>query len=200
MKIGLFGGSFNPVHNGHINVARALAHELGLDKVIIMPAHIPPHKEAVNLASTKARLDMCNIAFKDDERFIVSDYEILRDEKSYTINTLRYLKEQYPDDELYLLTGGDMLLYFRRWYRWASIGKLATIVGAPRHKKELDLLNEEAEKLKMLGIDVLIVPIEVKDVSSTEVRRAIRNEEDTSHMIPREVASYIFENSLYTKE
>lgn len=200
MKIGLFGGSFDPVHNGHINAAVAFADALGLDKVIVMPAHTPPHKEYQEMASTEARLDMCRLAFVGDPRFIVSDYEIQHDEKSYTITTLRYLKERYPDDEIYLLMGGDMLLYFRRWYRWTSIGRMAKLAGAPRRESEREALLAEADTLRSFGLDVTIIPIDVLEMSSTDVRRAVRNVQDTSMMIPREVAAYIFEHGLYAKE
>lgn len=200
MKTGLFGGSFDPVHNGHINAAVAFADALGLDRVIIMPAHTPPHKLAPNMASTEDRLAMCRLAFDGDERFVVSDYEIQHDEKSYTITTLKYLRAKYPEDEIYMLMGGDMLLYFRRWYRWASIGKMAVLVGAARHEDESPALEEEAETLRSFGFDVRVIPIDVLEMSSTEVRKAIRNVKDTSAMIPREVAAYIFEHGLYMKE
>jgi len=200
VKIGLFGGSFDPVHNGHINAAVAFADALALDRVIIMPAHTPPHKEAPNMASTEDRLAMCRLAFNGDERFVVSDYEIQHDEKSYTITTLKYLRQKYPKDELYLLMGGDMLLYFRRWYRWTSIGKMAILAGAARHDDEHAALEAEAETLRSFGLDVRVIPIDVLDISSTEVRKAIRNTKDTSALIPREVAAYIFERGLYMKD
>ena len=200
MKIGLFGGSFDPVHNGHINAAVAFAQALDLDKVIIMPAHTPPHKDAPGMASTEDRLAMCRLAFDGDDRFVVSDYETQHDEKSYTISTVKYLREKYPEDEIYLLMGGDMLLYFRRWYRWTSIGRMAVLAGAPRHENEAGAMEAEAETLRSFGFDVRIVPIDVLEMSSTEVRRAVRHEEDTSMMISREVAAYIFEHGLYTKE
>ena len=102
-KIGIFGGSFNPIHNGHIHLAKVVKDELCLDKVIFVPSNNPPHKDDDEFESNEDRLEMCRLAIADSDGFEVNDFELQREDVSYTVYTIRHFKEAYPDDKLYLL-------------------------------------------------------------------------------------------------
>ena len=111
MRIGIYGGAFNPVHKGHIKLAEEVKTKADLDKIIIMPSGLSPHKSSGSLIDSSHRLQMCKLAFEGED-YIISDLEIKREGKSYTVDTVTELKEIYPDDELYLIMGSDMLLSF----------------------------------------------------------------------------------------
>ena len=134
MKIGLFGGTFNPVHNGHINLVKNFKDKLSLDKVLVIPTAVPPHKQAESLVSSEDRLNMCRLAFSSLAE--VSDVEIERGGRSYTVETLEELKKIYKDDDLYFLVGSDMLLSFKRWYRWEDILTMCTLCATDRDNEE----------------------------------------------------------------
>lgn len=193
MRIGVFGGTFNPPHNGHKKLALEIPGRLSLDLLIIVPTHIPPHKEARMLADDEDRLNMCRLCF-DEKNNVVSDIELKRDGKSYTVETLAQLKESYPDDKLYFIMGSDMLLSFHQWREPEKILELADICAVSRHKGETEKLRNYVKKYFAEYKDKFtVLEFEPIDISSTE----IRNSKDTS-MLPAKVAEYIKERGLYT--
>ena len=152
MKIGLFGGSFNPPHKGHLYLAEKSASALGLDRVLIIPSNIAPHKSSVSYVSGEDRLNMCRIAF-DSPLFEVSEIELDRGSTSYTVDTLRELRKIYPDDEFYFIIGSDMLESFTKWYLWETILELCTLCAAPREKgfiPDFSPYTPEQRKKRML--------------------------------------------------
>lgn len=190
MKTGIFGGTFNPPHNGHVRLARAAADELGLDKVLIIPSCIPPHKIAAKLASGEDRLEMCRIAFGDDPRFEVSPMELNRSGRSYTVDTLRELKRLYPESEMYFIVGSDMLDSFDKWYLWQEILSLSVLCAASREKgyiPDLSRFGELAERIRFFDLP----PFEV---SSTQIRNSAEYDEK---LIDPRVADYIKSRGLY---
>jgi nicotinate-nucleotide adenylyltransferase len=193
MKIGVFGGTFNPPHKGHVRLANTAAEMLGLDKMIIIPSCIPPHKIPGSLARGEDRLEMCRLAFCKDSRFEISSMELDRGDKSYTVDTLNELKKMYPDDEIYFIIGSDMLETFTQWYRWEEILSLCFLCAASRKNgfvPDLSVYTEEQRK------KIIFLEIEPFEVSSTQVRtELVKNEE--SSLIPREVLEYINKNNLY---
>lgn len=197
MKIGIYGGSFDPVHKGHVNAAVNFMEELSLDKIIIIPAYQPPHKKGLAMTPSEHRMNMCRLAFGDMENFEVSDIEIQRADEGYMADTVEQLREMYPDDELFLLIGGDMLLSFRRWYEWHRITDEAVLAVAARNWEDDAALEAEAAILRSNGAEVRIVPIDVKELSSTEVREAVRRADDISSMVPKGVDEYIWDHYLY---
>lgn len=197
MKTGIFGGSFDPVHNGHVNAAKAFLEELRPDRLLILPNCLPPHKDAPQLAPAEDRLAMCRIAFAGDPRIEVSDLEIQRGGPSYTSDTLEELTELYPEDEFYLLVGGDMLLSFEDWRNWHRIAEKAVLVCAPRTWEEESALTAKAGELMSEGAEVRILPIDVYEISSTQIREKVREGEDISYAVPENVAEYIWEHGLY---
>ena len=192
MKIGIFGGTFNPPHKGHVRLAREAAERLGLNKMLIIPSCIPPHKIPGKLASGDDRLEMCRLAF-EDSFFEISSMELDRGSKSYTVETLRELKEIYPDEELYFIIGSDMLATFNQWYCWEEILELAFICAASREKGfEPDLSEYTAEQREKF----ILLDIEPFEVSSTQLRRIIAREAETD-LLDGTVRQYIEANNLY---
>ena len=197
MKIGIYGGSFDPVHVGHVNAALTFKEELSLDKIIVIPAYQPPHKKGLAMTPSEHRMNMCNLAFGKLEGFEVSDIEILRADEGYMADTVAQIREIYPDDELYLLIGGDMLLYFRKWYAWSKITDEAVLAVAARNWDDDAALEAEAAVLRSYGAEVRIVPIDVKEISSTAVRETVKRADDISSMVPEGVDEYIWDHYLY---
>ena len=192
MKIGIFGGTFNPPHKGHTRLAREASRILGLDRMMIIPSCIPPHKIPGKLASGEDRLEMCRIAFSDSF-YEVSSTELERGSKSYTVETLRELKKIYPEDELYFIIGSDMLSTFTKWYCWEEILELAYICAASREKgfePDLSVYTEE-QKSRFILLDV-----EPFEVSSTQLRRIVAKEGQTD-LLDEKVRQYIEDNDLY---
>jgi len=195
-KIAIFGGTFNPIHNGHIHLAKQFALQLGVDKVILIPTCVPPHKRARDLASAKDRLAMCCLAAADD-LFEVSDIEIKRSGPSYTADTLCEMKLIYPHSEFYLITGEDMFLTLEKWYKSQTIFELATLCAAPRSSDGIEALCDYAGIMQQHGAKTIIENIEYLPVSSTMVRNAVKRGESIVGLVPTLVADYIAENKLY---
>lgn len=200
MKTGLFGGTFNPIHNGHINLAMQFAKKLKLDKVIFMPNNTPPHKEADDLASGDDRLKMCELAVYGSDGFEVSDFEIKGAEKSYTIDTLMYFKEKYPADEIYLIMGSDMFLTMERWRNWQGILKLCTLCAAVRDMGEMQAITDYANRLKSFGAKIEVIDIEPITMSSTDIRQRLMQGEFTVPGLAESVRKYILASGLYIGE
>ncbi len=199
MKIAMFGGSFNPIHNGHIMLAKAFAKELSLDKLLIIPTYIPPHKLGDYSVSPEQKLDMCRLAVKDIPFAEVSDIEIKRQGASYTYMTLQELKKIHPHDELYLITGADMFMTIHQWKNPEIIFQLATICGVPRNDDDISHLAQQAEYLHTLGAKTYILNANIMTVSSTQIRNNISQNQSISGLVPPEVESYILKNRLYVK-
>ncbi len=195
MRTGLFGGTFSPPHTGHIRAAELFMSTVGLDRLIIMPAGIPPHKETDSGASSYDRLQMARLAFSHIGE--VSDYEITKTGKSYTVETLEWLRKAYPEDELYMLMGEDMFLSFDTWRAPEAIVSLATVVYMRRSCGDGRLLlAKECEYRKKWGADFIYLGDDPAVISSTEVRKSIAEGNLSDHITPA-VADYIRKNGLY---
>lgn len=195
-KIGLFGGSFNPVHNGHINLALSVKKSLGLDKIILIPSGTSPHKSSAEYAPASDRLEMCRLACEEINGVEVSDYEILQSGKSYTIYTVRYFKELFPDDELYWLVGSDMLLCFESWYEYREILQNVTLAAVSRNGEDIADLLKMSDKLAEHG-EVIVVNADAVEISSSEIRKMKKNNDDLSCYLNRKVVKYILLKNLY---
>lgn len=196
-RIAVFGGTFNPIHNGHIHIAESFAEILSVDRVILIPTSVPPHKRTVELASAADRLAMCRLAACGRERLEVSDIEIRRGGASYTSDTLLELRRIYPDSPLFLITGEDMFLTLANWHRADTIFSLAAVCAAPRSEDGTAKLLRYAEHLKHLGAQTVVESIEYLPVSSTMVRESVREGKDISQMVPATVERYIRRKKLY---
>lgn len=197
-KIALFGGTFDPVHKGHIDMALRLADTLSLDGVILMPTFVPPHKIKDAMASAEDRLEMCRIAAKPYPNLAVSDREIKRGGASFTVDTLTALAEEHPETQWYLITGADMFCTLRTWHRFTDIAKLATLCTVPRDGTDTQALHEYAAMLTELGARCHVENEAVMTVSSTEIRHRILQNESVDGLLPDGVADYIRARALYT--
>lgn len=189
--IGLFGGSFNPIHNGHLALARLLREKAQLDEVWLMVSPQNPLKQQADLLGDEERLTMARAAVKDMPGIVVSDYEMHLPRPSYTWNTLQALSRDYPDREFVLMIGGDNWASFDRWYRHDDILKNYRVVVYPRRETVEDGLS---------GIDgrqVSLVEAELIDISSTDIRRRIREGRSIRQLVPRAVADIIKRNGYY---
>lgn len=202
MKIGIFGGSFNPVHLGHIRLAQTAAEQLGLDKVLLMPAFQPPHKElALGSPVPALRLEMCKAAVKDHSGLEVCDIEMKREGKSYTADTLAQLHEMYPQDRLYLIMGMDMFLSLDRWYMPEKICSLAAIAVAHREaadeQKAAQIRDMTAKLQKSCGAEAHQIDLDFIEISSTDIRRMLAFACGDEYLDP-DVFKIIVDNGLYT--
>lgn len=175
-KIGVFGGTFNPPHKGHLQAAEEVKNALGLDRVVFIPDAQPPHKDLPeDSPAPKRRLELVRAAVEGLPWAEVSDMELLRNGKSYTADTLRLLKEKHPEDTLYLITGSDMFLTLHSWYQPQDICRHAVIVG--HHRRQKDSLEEfQTQKARLeqdFGAEVVLVENRVLEISSTKVRRLL---------------------------
>lgn len=195
-KIGLFGGSFNPIHNGHINLAFSVKKKLSLDRTIFIPSGIAPHKSSAEYADPEDRLAMCNLAIEGYSDFEVDDYEIKRSGKSYSVYTVRHFRELYPNDEIYLLVGSDMFLTFDHWFEYKEILKNVTLVGLSRFGNDFEQLYKTAEKMSESG-KAIVVNANAFEISSSKIRKMIKNNEDTSCYLSGKVVKYIILKKLY---
>lgn len=190
MKIGLFGGTFNPPHNSHIQIARSAKHELQLDELIVMPCGDPPHKTCGVDGNT--RLELSRLAFGDFAT--VSDYEINKSGKSYTVETLEHLQAVYPSATLYLIIGEDSFRDIGLWYKASEIVRKATVVVAGRKGVKVGDSRHFVEKN---GGKVLFLQCDATDVSSSEVRLRYDFDYDADKFVPPLVDEYIRKNGLY---
>jgi len=198
MKIAVFGGSFNPPHKGHLNSALAAARELRADKFLVIPDHLPPHKElAVGSPTPQQRLELCRLNFAGVPHVEFLDMEIARGGKSYTADTLRSLRETYPEAKLLLLVGTDMLLTLDQWYDAEYILKNVTVVPFQREADELPAIREKALALhNAYGTNFLLIRSTPFAASSTEIREALKNR-GGREFLTEPVYSYIISHRLY---
>ena len=180
IRTGIFGGSFNPIHKGHISLARQLRQKAGLDEVWLMVSPQNPLKASADLLDDEIRMQMARLAVEGEEGIIASDYEMHLPKPSYTWNTLQALNKDYPDREFVLMIGGDNWQLFDKWYHADDIRKNYQIIVYPRRGFEG-------------GIDGL----DLIDISSTEIRERIKAGKGIRRLVPKAVADYITINKLY---
>ena len=199
MKLGIFGGSFDPIHAEHREYVRAAKESLHLDRVVVVPSYIAPHKHGGAAADGINRLEMCKIAFRDDDFVEVSDYELTAGGTSYTYLTCRYFKELYPEAELYFLVGADMLENFFSWRNPDDILKHVTLAACGRGGDTPAALHEKF--ISRFGVDFVEVPFTGEAVSSTNIRVALafqrKTEVESLGALDPAVLLYINEGFLY---
>ncbi|MFC0557983.1 nicotinate-nucleotide adenylyltransferase [Halalkalibacter alkalisediminis] len=188
-KIGLFGGTFNPPHLGHLLFAQEVLVQYKLDEVWFIPVNIPPHKERVDLASNEDRIDMLVGAIKDNEYFHVSTIELEREGPSYTIDTIKQLKRIYPNNQFYFLIGGDMVDYLPQWHKIDELLELVTFIGVQRPGTSIKktYYAEQVHLLDMMQVDL----------SSSLIRNRIQEGKPITYMVPKEVEALVKERLLY---
>lgn len=197
-KIGVLGGSFDPVHLGHVTLGSAAITEGGLDKLIVMPAHVQPLKIGREKAEDEHRLEMCRLAFQDVDKAEVSDYEMVHTEISYTFDTLAHLKTIYPDSKLYFITGTDSFLEIEHWRKGKDLLQTYEFIVSVRPGYREKQLEERIRYYEaMYGTDVIRLHHEMPDVSSTKIKARRMEELPVSDLLPVSVERYINEHKLY---
>lgn len=200
MRLGIFGGSFNPIHTGHLVVAEQLGDRLQLDQVIFIPNSQPPHKTGADLAAAEHRYRMVELAIADSPRFEISDVEIRRSGHSYSIDTVQHFRDRYPGVELYFLIGADTLPELPTWRSVAALIELCQFAVAARPGCELGQLDElrqllppsKVEEIRRHSVETTLIGI-----SSTDIRRRLREGQSVRYLVPGSVRSYINRHGLY---
>ncbi len=187
MKIGILGGTFNPIHIGHLILAEEVREKIGLEKVIFVPAYLPPHKNNSDIAKAAHRHRMICDAIKGNKHFIASDAEIKRKGKSYTIDTVREFNKKYPKFEIFFIAGSDVLRYLDDWKDLPEIITLVKFIVATRPGYALDSLPAYISTLSIRAVDV----------SAFEIRQAIKENKSFRYLVPDVVYKYIVKNKLY---
>lgn len=198
MRIGIYGGTFAPPHKGHVKAAEEFFRQMELDLLYIIPTAVPPHKQIDAADEPHHRLKMCELAFGGMERVFVSDMEIARGGKSYTVDTLRALSGE--DRRLFLLMGTDMMLTLDKWREPEEIFRLCYPIYMRRENDPIiegQIIAKNTEYLAKYGKIVRRVPMEFVDISSTAVRSRVKNGQPIEDVVPAAVAHYIKENGLY---
>ena len=196
--IGIFGGSFDPPHIGHMQAAQAAVRALGLDRLLMMPVHQPPHKAVSNdLPSPQQRLAMLRLACQDTPALQVSDLEVSRGGISYTVDTVAQVRAEYPDARLFLLMGSDMFLSFPNWkYPEKILSQVSLAVFCRGEKGEKEKLQAQKAVLEEAGHQVFLIENDVVEISSTQLRRMLAFQ-CADAFLPDGVGDYIRQNGLY---
>jgi nicotinate-nucleotide adenylyltransferase len=198
MRIGILGGSFDPIHNGHLHMAVCAKEEFSLDQVWLIPAGHSPNKDEDTMTRAEHRLRMCELAAEPYDWLSVNTIEIDAAEKSYTYRTMEKLHERYPSDEFFFIMGGDSFEYFEKWRHPEIIASLCTILVIPRDRFSVDfLLQKEREIQALFPCRAHILSCEMYAVSSTQIRGQIRKGRVAEKLLPKEVLHYIQQNQLY---
>lgn len=202
MKIGVFGGTFDPVHKGHIAVAKTVIKQLNLDRMIFVPANIPPHKQSCRITDGYIRMKMLREAFHHNKVFDLADIEIKRSGVSYTVDTLAQLRSKYSNDELFLIIGSDMLKEFPLWNNPKKILELATLTVIGRENSmtydNAKLVSDEI--IERFGGTIKLIDVSIPDISSTKIRYAIKNALPINDYVSFGVEKIIYANALYLDE
>jgi nicotinate-nucleotide adenylyltransferase len=215
-KFGILGGTFNPIHYGHLAAAEEVRDRLKLDKVLFVPSYLPPHKHEGDMPPAVQRLEMVRLAIVSNPRFSVSDIEVKRGGKSYTVETVATLRTKHPMTELYFITGLDSFLEIQTWNHWERLLALCSFVVLSRPgyrfddltsidfmkgaSKELAALDRGELKHAIYQPDdfkICLEMIPLYDISSTDIRNRIRDSRTVKYHLPEDVETYIITNKLY---
>ncbi|GLC83006.1 nicotinate-nucleotide adenylyltransferase [Lacrimispora brassicae] len=198
-KVGIMGGTFDPVHNGHLMLGEQAYKEYSLKEVWYMPSGHPPHKKSRKVTDPSMRLAMTKLAMKAHEGFVCSDFEVKRTGYTYTAQTLRLLHEAYPEHSFYFIIGADSLYEIESWYEPDQVLAQAVILTAQREYEEADrsMDRQIAYLASKYGADIRTLHCGEMDISSAELRRMVAMGQSITDYVPEEVAAYISAHGLY---
>jgi nicotinate-nucleotide adenylyltransferase len=198
-KIGIMGGTFDPIHNAHLMLGRQALKEYHLDEIWFMPSHNPPHKTDHRVTGTKDRCEMVKLAIAGEPRFRFSDFEISRAGNTYTAQTLKLLKEAYPKHTFFFIVGADSLYHIESWYHPEEVMRQVTILAAGRECEDASCTLEEqaAYLIKKYGAAIFLLHSDTMEVSSQELREREMNGGRIHNLVPENVERYIEEHGLY---
>ena len=188
MRIGILGGTFDPVHNGHIYLAKKVCAKLRLDKIIFIPSYLPPHKKGVKVTPARHRFNMLKLAIQGNKKFKISDMEIRRRGRSYSVETLRRLRKKYGKKaELFFIAGSDSLKELNKWKNLEEILSLCKFV----------IVERPGFRVKKAPESFILLKINAKDISATDIRERIKSGNSISPLIPAAVKRYVDSRDVY---
>ncbi len=197
LKIGIMGGTFDPIHYAHLATAEYVRENFNLDKVLFIPTGNPPHKAKLRTDKVD-RYNMVVLATMNNQYFITSAMEIDRDKRTYTVDTLKELHKIYPNSEIYFITGADTICDMETWKNVKENFKLATFIAATRPGISGEEANLKIERLKNLyGAKIKTIGVPSLDISSTYIREQIKERKSIRYLIPEDVKNYIYEKNIY---
>lgn len=200
-KVGILGGTFNPVHMAHLIIAEVAQEDAGLDDVLFVPSGCSYLKDTSEILPAKDRINMTGLAIEDNPHFALSTIEIDRGGNSYTCDTLMELKERYPDQEYYLILGADNLFTMEEWKDVETVFQNAKILAAVRgSKKRADMEEKIAQLKEKYGADIMLLNVRHVDISSSVVREKVAAGRSIRYMVPEKVREYILKNHLYEEK
>lgn len=198
-RLGIMGGTFNPIHQGHIILAQESYRQFRLDRILVIPNRLPAYKDTDELLNAKQRSEMIRLAIQPFSYMEFLDIELRRTGPTYTIDTLRELKQMYPEDKLFFILGGDSLLTFHEWRSYAEILKLAVILCAVRKNAEFEALQMVREQLRarVPEAEICFLDTDLLDISSTKIREEFYTDPSLADWLPEGVDSFIRDHHLY---
>lgn len=199
-KIGIMGGTFNPIHFGHLLLAETAFHQFALDEVLIMPTKNPYYKKLSNSVTEQNRVEMVRLAIGDNAHFRLSEEELNREGSTYTVETLENLTEKNPHCDYYFIMGADSLYHIESWKRPADILKMATVVVAGRVGAGTSLSSQIEYIENKYDAVIFRLNAPVLEISSNDIRRRLREGESIRYLLPSNVEEYIYKNRLYQSE
>lgn len=200
-KIGIMGGTFDPIHYGHLLIAQSAADEFDLDKVLFVPTGKSPHKQTELVTEPEVRCEMVKLAIASNERFLFSDIEVNNKETNYTYLTLQKFSKQYPKAKLYFIMGGDSLKDFKSWREPEKICRQAVILAAVRDEMIGQEMREAIQEIRELfHAEIFMLHSPNFSVSSHNIRKRLEKRSSVRYLIPDEVLQYIYRENIYTGE
>src|SRR3712207_2651395 len=197
-KKGIFGGTFDPIHNGHLHIAYEALYKLNLDKIIFIPSGNPPHKTDKVITDANIRYKLVKDVIQNEEKFEVSDYELKNQSLSYTYKTLKYFNEKYKDTEWYFITGADCLMQLDSWKNINEVLSLCNFVVFRRSGYSMEDMLKQKERIeKKFNKKIIFLDIPVIDISSTTIRNKIKNRENISYLVPEKARCMVNKMNLY---
>lgn len=196
IKVGIMGGTFDPIHIGHLILAMEAINYKNLDEVWFIPTGNPNFKQDKNVTDKKKRFEMVKIATQDNDKFKVCDYEINKNNVTYSWGTMKYLRENY-DHDFYFIMGEDSLMSVETWENAEDFLKNTKILACIRRQEEMSKLDEKIDDLKSKGYFVEKIPTSFIDISSTKIREKVQLNQDFRYFVPNQVFEYIVRNKLY---
>lgn len=197
MRIGIMGGTFNPIHNAHLLMGELAREEYGIDRLLFMPGGNPPHKRDIEVTDVLHRAQMCRLAIADNPNFMFCGYEAEKDGFSYTSETLEYMQSKYPSDEIFFIIGSDSLFALESWHEPEKILSLCTLLVFCREESRGDTQNEIDRLSEKYNARIRLIHAPKFDISSSQIRERLERGKSVRYMIPAAVIEYIGENGLY---
>lgn len=198
MRLGIMGGTFDPIHSGHVEIAKTAMEEAGLHRIVFLPDGDPPHKDPDTRGED--RLNMVKLAVAGFPGFVASDMELKRTGTTYTVDTLLELKRQAEDSDLFYIVGSDTLRLFTTWKSAAQVASLCQMLVAPRPGDDAAETRRFADKLfHDFGLVAAVLSRPGPDISSTDIRKAVREGKSITGLVPLQVEAYIKKKGLYLR-